>query len=1027
MSASPPHPPQSRAGPAHNIPQPLTRFIGREREIADGQARLARSRLVTITGPGGAGKTRLAREIALRIADAAEYPVWWVELAPITDPGLVPQIVATVLGLREAQGQDWVEALVAELKPRKLLLVLDGCEHLIEAVARLVGSLLRACPELRCLAASQEPLGIIGESVLSTPPMGLPDPRRVPGLDELKEYEALRLFADRAATALPGFALDAHNAPLIAQICARLDGIPLAIELAASRVRLLTVEQIAARLDDRFRLLTHGSRTAPPRHQTLRAAIEWSYGLLAPAEQTALRRAAVFANRFDLDAAETVLADDGTGDGVSLAGDDILDLLARLVDKSLIVARQGDASEKEFHLLDSIRHYLLEQWRQPALRGEADAARRRHFTHYLGLAQAAERQLNGPDQARWLKRVEIEADNFRAALAWGHDTQGMGRPALELAATLAMFAYRRGAFTEAREQVTLALSRWAAQDAGRAKALQWGGVLADQQGDTAAARAMLDESLTLYQSLNDRAGTAGVLNNLGRLAGRRGDYPTARALHEASLVLRRELGAERDSAITLSNLGYIALAQGDYDAANQFYQQSLILHRKLGDGWGAANALLGLGEIARCRDRYLEAGQAYEDALRQFRDVGDLGGIAMAQHNLGYVALHAGHVEQAGRAFQASLSASVELRQTDMIAFCLAGLAAVFAAAGDLERGARLFGAADALLQAYGVALAPADRLAHDRHLAALRGKMGDAAADALAAAGRDLSLDQVVALALAAGASAAGQGGLAPPSDEIVAANTGAGVNRLAPPSLRLAALGAMRVTRDGAPLTPAEGLSAKARELLFYVASHPPRSMLQIGADLWPEASKQQLRTAFHNTLHNLRHALGGRDWVMTSADGYTLNRDLAYWYDVEQFRRLAGTARSSPSDAETQAQLRAALDLYGGDFLAELDADWVTPLRSELQRAYGDTALALGRLLMDDAFYGQAADVYRALIARDGHLEAAYRELMRCLSRSGERAQALRVYQTLASALERDMGVAPAAETRALFERIRQGEDI
>ncbi len=1018
MSASPPSSAPSDARPSHNIPQPLTRFIGREREIAEGQRRLSQSRLLTITGPGGAGKTRLAREIASLVAQTAASPVWWVELAPIADQNLVPHAVASVLGLREVQGQEWTDAIIAEVKRRPLLLVLDGCEHLIEACARLVGTLLRACPQLRCLATSQEPLGIIGEAVLSTPPLTLPNPRHASDLTTLSRSEAVQLFVDRSATVAPGFVLDAHNGPIIAQICTRLDGIPLAIELAAARVRLLTVEQIAARLDDRFRLLTQGSRTALPRHQTLRAAIEWSYSLLSLQEQASLRRAAVFANRFDLEAAEQVIADE------ELVSDDILDLLARLVDKSLVVARENDTGEKDFHLLDSIRQYALDHWRQPSLAHEADATRRRHFAYYVGLARETERHLNGPDQARWLNRVDANRDNFRAALAWSHGTPDMAQSALELAALLAMFAYRRGAFTEAREQLAVASARWTDNDAVRAKALRWGGVLAGQQGDRGAAQSMLEESLALYHAVGDKAGAAIVLGSLGRLAGRYGDYEVARACHEESLTLSRELGAERDSAITLSNLGYVASAQGDYNAAHTFYEESLALHRRLGDAWGAAGALLGLGEVARLQDRYELAEEYYRASLAAFREVGDLGGIAMVQHNLGYVALHAGNLTAARRAFQESLSTSVEGQQTDMVAFCLAGLAAVALADGDTRRTGRLFGATDAMLKANGIAFAPADQLVYEQNVARWRADVGETDGEAAWMSGQRLSMQAAVDLALEPAEDAA-------ETQETlvdVSSHPAPQMVERPEPLLRLVALGIARVTRDDRNLSTADGLTGKGKELLFYLASCDVQPMQQIGIDLWPDASRQQLRTLFHNTLHGLRQALGAREWIVNGKQGYALNRDMGVWYDVEEFRALAKSAKGSMSNSETQErQMRDALSLYHGDFLADLDAAWVSPLRVELRLLYRDVALALGRLLAHNDRPAEAADVYRTLIARDSYLEEAYRELMRCLSRCGERAQALRAYQALVQSLEREMGVLPAPETRRVAEQIRQGEDV
>lgn len=448
--------------------------------------------------------------------------------------------------------------------------------------------------------------------------------------------------------------------------------------------------------------------------------------------------------------------------------------------------------------------------------------------------------------------------------------------------------------------------------------------------------------------------------------------------------------------------------------------------------------MLGLGEVARSQNDVVEAAKHYAESLEGFRQVGDLGGIAMAQHNLGYVALRSGEVQEARRAFQEALSASVELRQTDAIASCLAGLAAVAAAMNDSQRSARLFGMADALLETSGVTLGPADRGEYEHNAAALRAQMGDAAADAAWAEGRRLSLGEAVALALAVGEVDGGRGGFETRPyephpddtrpDETGHTHAGPDENLMELPLVRLTGLGIMRVTRYGAVLTPADGLTGKARDLLFYLASHSARPMQQIGADLWPDASKQQLRTAFHNTLHSLRRALGGRDWVTTTADGYALNHDLGYWYDVEQFRALASASNLAPTDAEeAKRRLQEALSLYQGDFLTEMDADWVKPLRNELRLVYRNAALALGRRLMEGNRYADAATVYRTLIARDSYVEEAYRELMRCLSRNGERAQALRVYQELAGALERDMGVTPAPETRRIFELLRSGEEI
>jgi predicted ATPase/class 3 adenylate cyclase len=480
----------------NNLPLQLTSFVGREREQAEVRRLLTTARLVTLTGTGGCGKTRLALQVGAELADAFADGVWFVDLAPLADPALVPQTVAAVLGVHEVAGRPLLQTVADHLRGRELLLILDNCEHLLDACAQLADALLRACPRLRILATSRELLGVAGESAWRVPSLTLPDARQPPAAASLTQYEAVRLFIERAVAALPTFAVTNQNAPAVAQLCWRLDGIPLAIELAAARVRMLTVEQIAARLDDRFRLLTGGSRTALRRQQTLQAAIDWSYQLLSEEERLLLQRLAVFAGGWTLEAAEAV------GVGASIEGADVLDLLGALVDKSLVVA-EGQGAHERYRLLETIRQYAGEKLLEA---GEVGPIRDQHRDWYVGLAARAEPELTGPGEEEWLGRLEVEHDNLRAALAWSLEGDpGVG---LRLAASLGGFWARHGHLVEGRRWLEAFLTRAPAPDDPeeqrvRARALRRAGILASDQQDRAAARTFLAESLILFRALGD--------------------------------------------------------------------------------------------------------------------------------------------------------------------------------------------------------------------------------------------------------------------------------------------------------------------------------------------------------------------------------------------------------------------------------------------------------------------------------------------------------------------------------------------
>ncbi|MGH2405099.1 MAG: ATP-binding protein, partial [bacterium] len=496
----------------NNLPIQLTSLVGREWELAEVNRLLPTTPLLTLTGSGGCGKTRLALQVAADVLEEYAEGIWFTDLAPISDPALVPQTVASVLSVHEQPGRSILAALTDYLMPKQLLLVLDNCEHLLAACARLSDALLRACPRLRILATSREGVGIAGELTYRVPSLSVPDLRNPSALNGLVQFGAVRLFVERATFAAPAFRLTPQKALTVAQICARLDGIPLAIELAAVRVKAMGVEQIASRLDDRFHLLTGGSRTALPRQQTLRGAIDWSYDLLPKPEAVLLGRLAVFAGGFRLEAVEAVCA----GDGVS--ADDVIELLTHLVEKSLVITEEQDG-EEWYRLLETIRQYGLGKLRDA---GEEPVLRRRHRDWYLELAERGEIGMQGADQRAWLDRVEREHDNFRAALEWSKSEGGSAEERLRLAGALWFFWFLRGYLSEGREWLEGALSAGSGASASaRVRALNGAGLLAWRQGDDARAAALGEEGLALCREVDYKLGIGYSLHTLGVVARRR--------------------------------------------------------------------------------------------------------------------------------------------------------------------------------------------------------------------------------------------------------------------------------------------------------------------------------------------------------------------------------------------------------------------------------------------------------------------------------------------------------------------------
>ena len=657
------------------ILRPITSFVGREQEKQHIKTSLTMERLVTLVGMGGCGKTRLALEIAADMEKAGEYGVWPIELASLRDPTLLPQTVARTLGLEV--NTDFVEAAIAYLLVQeKPTLLLDNCEHLIQASADLVETLLQACPNLQVLATSRKPLNIDGEHLCRLQPLPFPDPATLradapDSLAALLAYDAVRLFVDRALQ-FREFTLGPENVGPIAAICTLLDGIPLALELAAARFKALSLDEIAERLSDRFGLLISGRHKSPARHKTLRAVIDWSYDLLTEPERALLCRLSVFAGGWTLDAAEAV------GSSEDLPPTAVLDLLEGLVDNSLVVADLMDAPGR-FRMLETVRQYAQADLRE---RGGWEATHSKHRDYFLALAEEAETSLRGPEQKEWLDRLEAQIDNLRAALSWclepdAEKQAGGNETGLRLAGALRVFWDMHGYFSEGRRWLETAIERGgaAASPAVQAKAFGALGPLIAYLGEHEAATALLERSLALHRQLGDNDEEGISLNNLGLVALFQGHYPAAKALFQEGLRLRRQIDDKHGSAKTLNNLGQVAAEQGRLDEARELYQESLTLHRRIGDKNGIAMSLNNLANLGYHQGDYETAKAVFEESLALSRVIGHTRVIASTLCNLGGVAHGLGDDQAATAYLKESLMLRRQIGETRGTADTLNNLA----------------------------------------------------------------------------------------------------------------------------------------------------------------------------------------------------------------------------------------------------------------------------------------------------------------------------------------------------------------
>ena len=735
--------PTSPAGAArrHNLPLARTSFVGREHETLEVKRLLAMTRLLTLTGAGGCGKTRLALKVARDLVGAYPDGVWLVELAALSDPALVPQAVAKALGVNEQPNRPLVETLEDALRSRKTLLVVDNCEHLVEAVVRLVDALLDSCPSLRVLATSREPLSAAGEVTWVVPSLTVPYTRQEEAYtpQELEGYESVRLFVERASQRDPSFELTPRNGQAVAQVCRRLEGIPLAIELAAGRIGVLSAEQLASRLEDFLRLLT-GGRTADPRHRTLRATLEWSHELLSEAERALFRRLSVFAGGWTLEVAEEVCS----GEGVEQ--DDVLELLSELVDKSLVVVEAGEDRVPRFRMLEPVRQYGQERLHES---GTAERVRERHAKYYLALAQEAEPELEGANQTRWIDRLEAEHDNLRAALSWALEGGGV-ELGLRLAGALRLFWVGRSHYSEGRRWCEEGLKRGdSVPQQVRANALVGAGFFTASLGELELAIERLEDSLALYRQIGDRRGVATCLRLLGTTMFELGDWERAEALLEEGLALARESGSIRDTCNALSTLSYMAACRGDLERAKALGEESLAIAREAGDTTAASFASNFLAVTAMLGGAYERAQTLFEASLEMTRITGNRKGQATSLNNLGLVALCQGDYARAAELSSESLRLSEESLDHQLVTWSLDALAAVWGQQGYVGRAARLWGAAEVLREASDFSQPPDDKRVLEPFLEAARSRLDEAEFQAAWEEGRAMTEEQAVRYAL--------------------------------------------------------------------------------------------------------------------------------------------------------------------------------------------------------------------------------------------------------------------------------------
>jgi predicted ATPase/two-component SAPR family response regulator len=918
---------------------------------------LRNARLLTLTGPGGSGKTRLAVELALRAEHAA-----WVELAALPDPRLLVEHAAATLGITDRSGKPSTANIVERYGSHDLLLVLDNCEHVVDAAAAFVSQLLRECPGMKVLATSREALGVTGERTLAVPPLSLPQDDTI---DAARQADAIALFVERAQDVRTGFELTARNVAAVGRICRRLDGIPLAIELAAARVRALDPEQLAERLESSIGLLETGSRAALPRHRTIRDTLDWSYRLLSDEERALLRRLSVFTGTFSLDAVEAVCTGPDRRTGT------LLDGVTGLLDKSLLLYDAGETGAR-YRLLETVREYAAEHL---ASAGETDAIRERHARFFVGLAErAAPAIFGGAGDEQWITRLDEEAANFRDAHDWCEQEASRLELSLRLAVALHWYWFARGRFNEGRLRVGIGLTfAEGLKPLIRGRALTVLGRLAIWQGDYANVHGPMEEAVQILRREGDRQSLAYALHGLGIAAALQGQTGEARRLIDEAATL-----ADGDSALVAWIeywSGLVAEWDRDLDTARQAYERAIAAGRRIGHKAAIGHALTVRGRLAATLGQ-LEAAQAsLQEALAIFRDIGDRWGIT----------------------------------------FALQGLARTAVKAGQPARAATLLGAADQARRELGIDLVPPARAYEDATIAEALASLGEPAFWCSWAEGKERQLNEAVAAALETPARSTSQAAAVP-------AEAGVDLRIRALGAFETFVRGRRIEKTDW-------GSSRARELLAFLACHPEGCTKAQIGLALWPDASPGQLRNTFHVTLHRLRNALALPDAIQVDGERYRVSKSLSREFDAELFEHdVRAATRDRRRGGDVTERLERAVARYRGDFLAgETVGEWADERRDRLRHLQLEALDCLGRARMEREAYAEAADAFRALLEMDPVNEEACRRQMICLTQLGDRAGAMRAYDALVRALRDELGVRPERETAALRDKLASGSAV
>ncbi len=994
------------------VPVALTRFVGRDRELTELARLVPTTRLLTLTGAGGSGKTRLAAEAMLRSGQLFDQIIW-TDLAPVHEESRVQFAIATAIGAQERSDAPMLGSIVDAIGDRAVLLVMDNCEHVVDVCAGIVESLLRHCPRLSVLATSREALGVPGETAWLVPPM--------------RDDEAVQLFVERAQSVMPSFTLTVANRHAVLEICRRLDGIPLAIELAAARVRVLSPQQIVERLSDAFAVLGGGSRTALARQRTLRGTIDWSFALLTAHEQHLLLRLSVFSGTFSIDAVEVICT------GAPLDDESVLDELSGLVDKSLVVM-EIDGDDARYRLLETVRQYAEERLRATA---EHASLLARHAHHFLALAEQAEPRLfGGADEPHLVASLAKDAGNLRAAFEWCEVDADRVEWQLRGAYGLHWYWFARGHFDEGRLRLRAA-QRHAANTALplrlRGLSMIALGHMHVWQSNPQDAITCMQQGYDLLRGSDDAFAIAYAYTGVGAAYYLAGDRAHALpALSEAATRIHA-FPAHVLGAIIHYWIGRLQLESDELDLADASFAKAAGIGRQIGHRPAKGHNLIMVGLLALRRDQPQRAHVAFVEALQVLSTIGDVWGMAHGLEGLACALLAAQLHDTAAVLFGAAAALRERIAapplpgDRDRVSDARRQLERVLArrfedlwATGHaMSREAAVSLAIDtAWPEQTGTAPSGRDDGSEPAAGAGTSSEARDASPASLSTS--STSAEPNVADVAAADANA-DDSAMAAHGRPVVTAAFDISVRMLAP--LQVAVLGEAVDNRAWG--------SARSRELLLYLVMHPSGvTKDQVGLAFWPDASAAQVRNTFHVTLHRLRKAIGHAEWIVVQQERYRLDPQLRIECDALQFERdmseaLRQAKRHGVSAAES---LSAALGLYTQDLLlGESVSDWHVPLHDRLQRLYFDGLQALSTVQLEAGEYADAIATSRRLLAADTLDEDAWRRIMTAHARSGERTQALRVYQQVVELMMREIESAPDRATEKLAQRIKQGDAV